>query len=238
MLKWAPMAMLLSLFWILGNNQMFGNELKALERIHDIVDPMHPIITMGSGIKADTMILVLIPLYVLFKVGYKLLAAAKKKAKWNEDYNLDEDLAPYFNSLSGSEQKVMYANEVYYRNAHEIKTISDEALEKLRTCKNKGSKYCISTTPSYYIFDNMFFQDSLQFMPMNYRDEDIDYQSSDPIAQAIFQGDNTRMVKGKNSKRKEDFTIIQSDFSDAAAQAKKKTLAKLLKKKKTNPELK
>lgn len=74
-------------------------------------------------------------------------------------------------------------------------------------------------------------------MPMNYRDEDIDYQSSDPIAQAIFQGDNTRMVKGKKGKRKEDFTIIQSDFSDAAAQAKKKTLAKLLKRKKT-PELK
>lgn len=76
---------------------MFGNELKALERIHDVVDPMHPIITMGSGIKADTMILVLIPLYVLFKVGYRLLVSAgKSKYKWNEDFNLDEDLAPYF----------------------------------------------------------------------------------------------------------------------------------------------
>jgi hypothetical protein len=27
LLKWAPLAMLMSLFWILGNNQMFGNEL-------------------------------------------------------------------------------------------------------------------------------------------------------------------------------------------------------------------
>jgi len=80
----------------------------------------------------------------------------------------------------------MYATEVYYRNKYEIKVIENFALESLRTAKNKGNENAISTTPSYYIFDNKFYQDFLQFIPMNYRDEDVDNQISDPIAVGIF----------------------------------------------------
>jgi hypothetical protein len=113
-LKWAPMGMMLSLYWLLGNNQMFGNELSIKEQIHNTQDPMHPLITFTGGLKADHMILVLIPVYLLFKLAYNLLQVGKHK--WDEDFNLDEDLGTYWESLSGSNQKVMYATEVYYRN--------------------------------------------------------------------------------------------------------------------------
>ena len=171
------------------------------------------------------MILLLIPLYLLIKVTYRVNATTSNH-KWEEDFNLDEPLDTYFESISGSDQKVMFATESYYRKKFGIKTISDDALEKLRTTKNKGFANIINTTPSYYIFDNQFYQDHLQYIPMNYRDEDIDYQISDPIAVAIFQSDNCRM---ENGARKGDVGIIGSDLSHAKEAAKAKA-AKALKK--------
>lgn len=180
------------------------------------------------------MILMLIPCYLLFKAVYNLRQVGGSN-KWDEDFNLNEDLGTYWESLSGSNQKVMYATEVYYRNMFQIKTISDEALENLRKTKNRGFNQVITSAPSYYIFDNKFYQDHLQYVPMNYRDEDIDNQISDPIAVAIFQSDNTktadRLKKGGN------VTLMKSDFSDAKEQQKRKTMRMLLKVK-TNPELK
>jgi hypothetical protein len=82
LLKWAPLAMLMSLFWILGNNQMFGNELALITTSHGVVDPLHPLITINSGLKADSMILVLIPLYLLFKVAFAMFSSGKRDL-WN-----------------------------------------------------------------------------------------------------------------------------------------------------------
>lgn len=122
-LKWAPIFMLLSLYWILGNNQMFGNELSKIEHQRGVIDPLHPIINLGSGIKADLMILLLIPIYLLFKIVYNLRSIGKNK--WDEDPPMDEDLGTYWQSISGSNQMVMYATEVYQRNNFEVQCLSD-----------------------------------------------------------------------------------------------------------------
>lgn len=230
-LKWSPIGLMLSLYWLLGNNQMFGNSLSVVEEMHSTQDPMHPLIEFTGGVKADHMVLLLIPVYLLFKIAYNFLQEGKHK--WDEDFNLDEKLGTYWESISGSNQKVMYATEVYYRNMFQIQTISDEALENLRKTKNQGFNQVITTIPSYYIFDNKFYQDSLQYVPLNYRDEAIDNQVSDPIAVALFQSDNTRMSKQKQG----TLQLMKSDFSDAKEQQRRKTMRMLLKLK-GNPELK
>ena len=60
---------------------------------------------------------------------------------------------------------------------------------------------------------------------MNYRDEDIDNQISDPAAVAIFQADNTKMPKSARP----DVVVVKSNFSNAQEQIKKKALKMLLK---------
>lgn len=163
------------------------------------------------------MILALIPIYLLFKLVYNK-SDKHLKYKWEEDCNLDEDLGTYWESISGSEQKVMYATEVYYRNNFGIKAYTDEAFEKLRTTKNRGFTKVITSTPSYYIFDNKFYQDHLQYIPMHYRDEDIDHNISDPCAEAIFTSDHQKIP----GVAKKDTPVIKTIFKDLKEQKKKK----------------
>jgi len=42
-------------------------------------------------------------------------------SKLDQDIDIDEGLDPYWNCLSGSEQKVLYTNEVYNRKKLGIK---------------------------------------------------------------------------------------------------------------------
>jgi len=49
------------------------------------------------------------------------------------DRDVNENLAPYWQSIIGKEQKEWYANECYQRKALGLQTIDDRALEHLRT---------------------------------------------------------------------------------------------------------
>jgi len=61
---------------------MFGNQLSEVETKHGVRDPYHPLINISSGIKADTMILLLIPVYLLFKMAYAFFST-KNEYIWD-----------------------------------------------------------------------------------------------------------------------------------------------------------
>jgi len=67
----------------------------------------------------------------------KFFRLMDKPSFFNTEVDVNENLPPYWNCLSGTEQKKWYSNEVYMRNSLQIATISNDALERLRTSKNK-----------------------------------------------------------------------------------------------------
>ena len=73
----------------------------------------------------------------------------------NVSSDLDDNLGSFWKSLRGIEQKIWYANEVYTRTNLNVQTISDEAIEKLRTKKRNLQKPTfIIGTHNYEILSN------------------------------------------------------------------------------------
>jgi hypothetical protein len=65
---------------------------------------------------------------LFMKILIKIGVATKK-----EDDEVDEQLGTYFQCLSKFQRRVWYLEEKHLQKAHGIYTLSDEAMEQLRT---------------------------------------------------------------------------------------------------------
>lgn len=122
--------------------------------------------------------------YFLFRAKDLLITANKDKKKmYNAEVFVDEAIDPYFESLTATDQKQWYANEVYLQNKLQIKTLSDENLEKLRT--NQKSNKVIQGCPNYDILFNPDYQHIFHYIPLCQRHSDED-TISDVITKLFY----------------------------------------------------
>jgi len=94
---------------------------------------MHKLIDYSKGINQTLLCLIMAGIILsgllLHNVAIKVLTTCRVIEDKMPSLDVDEKLAPYFSCLKGLDQKAWYANEVYLRNALQIKTVNDEALE-------------------------------------------------------------------------------------------------------------
>ena len=82
------------------------------------------------------MIFIILIILVVARVCHVIVLYIVKKASENkseDEDNIDEGLGELFDCMSGKEQKEMYATEVYNRKSLNLRSMSDESLERLRT---------------------------------------------------------------------------------------------------------
>ena len=61
---------------------------------------------------------------------------------------MEEEIGFYWDSLTGDDQKIWYASEVYSKHMYGIKSVDDDALEKLRTRDRRDKAVKELTTSS------------------------------------------------------------------------------------------
>ena len=151
--------MLIFGYWIMGNRQIFLNKLEPMTRFHVNPDPHHHLFDISvAGITQDKMIFFFLFIYIAIKVFMNFIKPMFSKTSIIDmDLDIDEGLDPYWNCLSGSQQKILYATEVYYKNKFGIKNFDDEQMEKLRT--GQKMKKEIDGEPNYDILQNTLYQD-------------------------------------------------------------------------------
>ena len=71
--------------------------------------------------------------------------------------DVNEGLPNYWNAISGIEQKLWYATEIYNRQHLKMQNISDDALENLRTHKRHKDMKFIKGVSNYNILSNMSY---------------------------------------------------------------------------------
>lgn len=176
----APIAMFMMAFWAFGNTQMFFGVAASIDHNNKIPDPQHPLFMAGFN---QTHMCLIIFLSLLFgrtlSVLYEYLKSkvATNDADDNDvlDKDVEENIDFYWRSLEGSDQKNMYADEVYKRNKFGIKGLSDAALEILRTTdrrirpkkagedsKKAPPKY-IHGDSTYDMLTNIEYQQAFQY---------------------------------------------------------------------------
>lgn len=103
--------------------------------------------------------------------------------------DVDEDLASYWESLKGLDQKIRYTNEAYMRQVLGLKTLTDSAFkEDLRT--SKRAKKFISGVPDYDILSNPQYCQDFQFHTIDHRDDKEDFILSDSITKVLYVADH------------------------------------------------
>ena len=95
----------------------------------------------------------------------------------------------FWRALSGVEQKIWYATELYNRAKGISQNLTDESLEQLRTQHRdggkKGRKKYIKSMCNYDILNNMSYQQKFQYQPLDERNEREDNIYSDIISSML-----------------------------------------------------
>lgn len=103
-----------------------------------------------------------------------------------EDAEVDENLGSYYECVSIRDRKRWYVEELYNNKRLGIKTIDENALERLRTTKPKDKK--LKNAYNYEILSNQKYAALFQFSPIDIRDEGPETLVSDMVTRIMFLG--------------------------------------------------
>jgi len=139
----APIFMFLMSFWAFGNQQMFFGKASIIEHNNVIPDPEHPLFM--KGFNQTTMCLLIFVFLLTTRFVLILIDFIKRKLSGGDDdeedildVDVEENIDIFWKSLEGTDQKNMYADEVYKRNKFGVKGLSNNALEILRTTDRRN----------------------------------------------------------------------------------------------------
>ena len=82
----------------------------------------------------------------------------------------------------------MYATEVYNRSALHLRSMSDEALEALRTAQS--SRKTFAGYDNYQMLRSLHYQTAFQYQSIDNRNEASDYVLSDVVTKSLYPGKN------------------------------------------------
>ena len=113
LLYFAPIIFLLKCYWLLGNRQMFFNELIPISDASTVINPGHSLFDFVSGMNPSLFILVFIPVFVFtdkFETGMHIVTGLLRKQRKVKGFNsnmtditvkLKENLDSYWNCIPG-----------------------------------------------------------------------------------------------------------------------------------------
>ena len=143
LLKNAPVAMFLLGYWAMGNNQIFFGRITFKTHANSVSDPRHQLVTTGAGLSQTHWCLVIIfclfvKKFIIDTIGNCIKMCAKRccEVEWEQDVlgeDVEEKIGNYWESMTGDDQKIWYASEVYYNFRFGITSVSEEAQQFLRT---------------------------------------------------------------------------------------------------------
>ena len=104
---------------------------------------MHSLIDHGHGLNQTHWVLILVFMlfvkkFIIDTVGncIRWIATACCEVKWERDIlgeDVKEPIGCYWQSLTGVDQKIWYASEIYSKFRFGISSVEEDALEQLRT---------------------------------------------------------------------------------------------------------
>ena len=148
LMRRAPIAMFILAYWALGNPAIFYNEKAKIVKNNQVVNPLHSLVDYRHGFNHThwylMIVVYLISKDIIFanikrcfrKNGIQCCQGNQKQDELLEK-EFDEKLATYWESITGDEQMIWYASEIYSNFMFGITSVDKEAIEKLRTTKKK-----------------------------------------------------------------------------------------------------
>jgi len=102
-MKLCPVPMLVFGYWIMGNRQLFLNNVSPKHSLSHNPDPRHYFFP-EAHYTAELMILFMTVFFVAIKLYFGVIKPKLGiKSPGDEDFDVDEGLDPYWNCLSGSD---------------------------------------------------------------------------------------------------------------------------------------
>ena len=134
---------------------------------------------------------------------YKLICTTCCDAKFERDVmaeDVDEGLPSFWECLTGDDQKIWYASEIYSSYMFDIKSVDDDTIQLLRNTnrataekQKDGPKHkYIQGDSRYDILANINYQQEFQFISIEQRNEFEDYMLSNMILRALNLDDDKR----------------------------------------------
>jgi len=161
--------MFLTSYWAFGNRQIFFNIAPGVyEHANDVPNPYHTpfAFRVNNSLSMNaTQLIMLIIIFFILDIFF-----SKYRIKWFKRIGLlhecpgilradiNEELPTFFKALSGVEQKIWYATELYNRAKGIGQNLTDESLEQLRTQHRDGKKKYIKSMCNYDILNNINYQ--------------------------------------------------------------------------------
>jgi hypothetical protein len=119
----APIFMVCMGYWMLGNRQMFYNEIIPIQYGNNALLTEHGIFDFSKGFDYTLVLLIFVFMFRFYrsigKFGLKIIKKFykfKTFSKINDDWDfcdeVDENIGFYFESLHGMTQKTFFANQV------------------------------------------------------------------------------------------------------------------------------
>lgn len=128
-MKFAPLTMMLFGYWVMGNRQIFSNDVTSRTLKTD------PVITNHKGyevmVNQDLPLFIMSALLVIFLIAsgfFKTILHYLGIISEEKEIEVDEQLGNYFNCLSNNVRKGWLIDELHMRKNHEMCTVSDEMI--------------------------------------------------------------------------------------------------------------
>mmetsp|Transcript_44012 Transcript_44012/g.42598 ORF Transcript_44012/g.42598 Transcript_44012/m.42598 type:complete len:185 (-) Transcript_44012:303-857(-) len=130
-LRWGPFLLFAMTYWILGNNQVFDNQVFVQEYTSNITFSGHSVIKDLSDYQFDqsmpcffmaVLLLVCIPFGSLITSCLNACTGGSFEIK----LNIDENLERYYDALDEDDKKFTVLEEENMRNNYKVKTLLDQ----------------------------------------------------------------------------------------------------------------
>lgn len=159
-LKGAPIFMFLFGYWALSNRQIFFNEAYGhVDHANKAHDPGHEAFAKWANLNHTHLMFFALIIYILLLIFGSLFGKLCPCFKGPSlDKDVDENLASYWKTIVGKEQKEWYADEIYKRAVLGIKTLDNRALKHLGTAKR--DKKHIHGMYNYEILSNIKYSEA------------------------------------------------------------------------------
>ena len=109
---WAPIVYMMTSYWGLSNNQIFGNLVFKLDNVRDLIRSGHTVASEMKDLHFDQafpllMLLGIFLVFIPFGSLFTLLVSYIKPGLLDINLNIDEDLNNYFEALEDSDKQWM-----------------------------------------------------------------------------------------------------------------------------------
>lgn len=151
-------------YWAMGNTAIFFNEKATRTNSNDVADPVHHLIDHHHGLNQTHWLMIIVFMLFIKKIIIDSIASCVMwitsyccQTDWGyEVADVRENIGSFWESLTGDDQKIWYASEIYSKFRFGISTVEDDALEKLRTMDRRKAPKVNNKKPKHIEGDSRY----------------------------------------------------------------------------------